>query len=474
MCLVGYFDIAVAQEDQTNTGNQPTAPPTTAVVTPSGAYTTTASAQAYGGGGAQTTTQAPLEPPIGPPTGRPLSAPGPGNFPVGQWLLSPLLSVYGFYDTNVHQSPTVPLSGPGVQIHPSIRAEYNSGIYDTQVYANIDSRVYPTLNYLNNTFDRQAGISQSYSPLPDLTFIGQGDYQHLTNAAVIQSSLPTPIANNPGSGTPQNAADVLANQQTIVNPNDNYTLTGTIFKEFNRAFVKLGGLLSSTIFENDNAQSYNRKTYDGSAGFWLTQRFYAYADGVQSFTDPQSGPASNYFRARGGIGSDMIGLFQGSVYYGQQGSEVNTAGDAGGDIYGGVISYFPTNQWNMSFLVDRVRNISNITLATAPQALGGLGLTTVGVSPAQSTEITALTYKTNVVLSEQTSAFLVASATQISFINGPPMPAEYSWFASFGIRHKINDTLTLSFDYTYTRFMSETPDTSFVRNFVSIGTTARF
>ncbi len=126
----------------------------------------------------------------------------------------------------------------------------------------------------------------------------------------------------------------------------------------------------------------------------MTPQFYAFADGIQSFTNPEVGLASNSFRARGGIGSGQIGLFQGFVYYGQQGSEVNSGGKAGGDIYGGAISYFPTSDWNMSFGVDRLRNISDIT-AGSPLGLGGLSYVPVGVSPTQSLQITSLTFKSN-------------------------------------------------------------------------------
>jgi hypothetical protein len=415
-------------------------------------------------------TQGPFEPP--------LQSPQPGALPtradtlsLDQWLLSPTLGVYSLFDTNVHSSPTLPLSGPGFHFHPALSAEYNTGLYDTQLYGNIDSTVYPTLDYHNNTFNKNAGAIERYSPLPDLTFTMQGDYAHNTNANVLLNSLPTPVV-APGSPQPQGAAAVVATQQTVVNPNDVYTAQATVYKELNRAFIRLNTSVTSTIFEETPTQNLNQKTYDGSGGFWFTPQLYAYGDGIQTFSNPEVGTPSNFFRARGGIGSDQIGLFQGSIYYGQQGSEVNSGGKAGGDIYGGIVSYFPTAVWNMSLSVDRQRNVSDITVETG-LGLGGLGLAAAGVSPSSSIQSTALAFKTNYTISEQTSAYFVLSDTLIDFIHGPPL-RENSWLADVGISHQLRHDLRLTFDYSYTRFMSPTPLTSFTRNLVTLGANYNF
>ena len=86
----------------------------------------------------------------------------------GQWLISGAVGVSTFYDLNIYQSTTPPiLHGPGFDIKPSLLADYNTGIYETSIYGNIDSTIYPTLDLSNDTFNRQAGILQKYSPLPD-------------------------------------------------------------------------------------------------------------------------------------------------------------------------------------------------------------------------------------------------------------------------------------------------------------------
>ncbi len=140
------------------------------------------------------------------------------------------------------------------------------------------------------------------------------------------------------------------------------------------------------------------------------------------------------------------------------------AGQAGGDIYGGAISYFPIEPWNMTFSVDRLRNVANITVATSQAlsgafgalpsgATGGLGLSGVGISTNTSAQITTLAYRTNYTFSPQTSAFGVVSVTPIAYLGTSRV--DYSWNASVGIRHQLQDNLTLTFNYNYTRYEFE-------------------
>jgi hypothetical protein len=389
------------------------------------------------------------------------------------------LGLYTLYDTNVHSNVTNPLSGPGFHIHPSLLADFNTGIFDTSLYGNIDSVIYPTLDSSNDTFDRQAGFIQKYSPLPDLVFSAQGEYTHATNANVIAtttspsvSSSSTPIT-SPASPALLGAAGVTASQQTVVDPNDTYTGTFSVYKEFNRAFMKLGASIAETNYEMaPTIQNYGLKTYNGSGGYWFTPLLYAFGNGSQSFETPALGSAASFYQARGGIGSDKISFFQGSIYYGEQGTEVaDGGGTAGGNLYGGIISYFPTDPWNMSFAVDRNRNISDIT-STTNLAQGGLGLVGAGISASESTQATAFTFRSNYQFSEQTLVFGVVSDTLIDFI-GQPFVAS-SWLASMGIRHQLRQNLSLSFDYQYIRYISNQPLTSFTRNVVSFGAVYSF
>jgi hypothetical protein len=472
LCFLGHFEPAAAQ-----------APPIqqNPITLPVGPSASVSQAQAPINGvtpsAAQTppVPQAPTAPPLYPPEVGQLPS-GAGSLSFGQWLLSPALGFYTLYDSNLYSNPA-PLSGPGIHIHPSLLAVFDTGIFTTSLYGSIDSTVYPTLNSENNTFNRQAGFIQNYAPLRDLTLKVQGDYTHSTDALAITNSLPNQLTSPATPGLP-GAAGVAAAQETFVNPNDTFTGTATVYKEINRGFMKLSGSFADTQYEGSPAPgqflpNFDRESYYGSGGYWLTPLFYAYTDGIQAFTNPVVGPDSNSSRARAGIGSAPIGLFRGSVYAGWQGSEVAGGGTAGGNIYGGIISYIPTLFWNVDFSVDRLLNVSNITL-TSPQAqsLGGLQYASVGIPLQDSAQITSFTLSSNYVLSPQTSIFGVLNYTQIAFIGMPRV--DDSWLATLGIRHRLTSNLTLSLDYQYTSYISPEPFTSFTRSLASVGAVYNF
>jgi len=415
------------------------------------------------------TVAGPSAPPLTPPVDAPLPT-GIGMTSIGPFLLSPSLDTYTFYDSNVHGSPTTPLSGPGFHIHPSILADWNTGIHDTKFYGNIDSEIYPTLDYLNNTFNKQAGVIETYSPLRDLTITTQANYAHNTLANVLTNSIPSPITSS-ANPLPAGAAGLVAVQQTVVNPNDVYTATANISKLLNRAFVNFGGTFVRTEYDNTPSQNLDTGTYYGSGGVWLTPQFYGFADALDANSVPATGSIANSYRARGGIGSAQIWLFQGSVYYGHQGTAVDGDGSAGGDIYGGQLTYYATPLWNMSVNVDRQRNRSDISASTN-LGLGGLPLSGIGITTSSSVQVTSIAYKTNYKLTEQATLYGVVSDNRIAYFDSSRV--DNSWLASAGISYQLRDNLSLSLDYQYTRYLSPEPDTSLTRNLVSLGAHYRF
>ncbi len=187
-----------------------------------------------------------FEPPLNPPEVRQLPN-GAGTLSLGEWLLYPTLNFHTIYDTKIYSSPTCPISTAGVNFNPTILAQYDTGIHTTSIYGNINSNVYPFINYMNDTFDRQAGFVEKYEAMRDLIFTVQGNYSHATNANVFTQALPGTIISPVNPALP-GAAGVVAVQQTAVNPNDTFTGTGTIYKQFNRAFLTLTGSLSSTEY----------------------------------------------------------------------------------------------------------------------------------------------------------------------------------------------------------------------------------
>lgn len=412
---------------------------------------------------------APSEPPTSPPVYTPLPT-GQGIASIGPFLLSPTLDLSTFYNSNLYSSPVNPLAGPGFRIRPGFLADWDTGIHDLKLYGNIDSEIYPTLNSANNTFNRQAGVVDTYSPLPDLTFSAQGDYTHSSLAAVVASSLPSPIA-SPAAPAPVGAAGIVALQQLAVNPNDTFTATFTAAKQFTHAFVNVGTTLLRTQYQNTPTQDFDQGAYYGSGGAWITPQFFVFADGIDANSVPAVGLIANSYRARAGIGSAQIGLFQGSVYYGSQGTSLDGDGKAGGDIYGAVLSFYPTAQWNMSVEFDELLNRSDIS-ATSQFALGGLTLAATAVPTSSSVRSTNISYRTNYTLSPQTSLYAVVSDDRISYLSMPRL--DDAWFAAAGVMYHATDHLSLSFDYQYSRLISTQPNTSFTQNLVSLGAHYRY
>ena len=160
--------------------------------------------------------------------------------------------------------------------------------------------------------------------MPDLLFTAQGNYTHSTNATVLlnsttpaATSIPSPII-SPANPALPGAAGVVANAQTVVDPNDSYTATASVYKEFNRAYAIFGGSISDTTFETTPSSNYNLAAYYGAGGIWFSPLLYAFANGAQSFYAPAVGLSSASYFSKSGIGSDRIGFFQGSIYAGEQ------------------------------------------------------------------------------------------------------------------------------------------------------------
>jgi putative beta-barrel porin BBP2 len=418
--------------------------------------------------------QSPTPPPVSPPTLRSLPD-GTDTLALGNWLLYPTLGVYTLYDTNLYSSATAPVKGTGFNIHPSILAIDDKGIWQTSVYGNIDSKIYPFIDSTNDTFDRQAGFIERYEAMRDLTFTVQGDYLHRTNAYVFIPSIPGPVVSPATPPTP-GSASVAAQQETNINPNDTFTGTGTIYKEFNRAFVSVIGNVSQTNYQNTNlVTDFTTESYNGNGGVWITPQVYAYARGSQSFQEPAVGLRSNSFSTAAGLGTAQIGFFSGSVYYGQQGAEVENSGTAGGAIYGGVLTYFPSDVWKISLSADQLTNISNIVVGASfgnPQGLSGLPLSASPVPIQDSVHSTSTSIRTDYQFSEQTSFFGVLGYTRVNYLTMPQL--DNSWVASIGIRHNLSKKLTLTFDYQYTKFQANVPSTSFVRDYTALGAIYKF
>ncbi len=432
------------------------------------------------------------EPPLTIPATGPLPGPADG-IPIGDWLLFPSTRTYSLYSDNLFQSSTAPISALGFGTSPSLTAQWTNGIHTTTLYGNIDRQVYPTDNEIN-TFDREATATQRYSPLPDLTFTALGDYTHKTIASSLTNSIPSAIApptataivlpngntelpnGNIVSPTGQIVGQVnpalTANGTSLINPYDQFTGTFSVNKIFNHGILTLSSSTARTDYTNPGTPGFTTGSFGENAAFWLGPVFYAYSNGSFARTsDASPNPNSNAYRVVGGIGTRQFGLFRASLYFGHQGSEVQGSGTAGGDVYGGAISYYPTPAWTITTAIDETINISSETSAST-QALTVPVPIPLQIPLSASTRITATSLQTTYTISQQWRTSGNLSYTRIEYIDSPRL--DNAWSTDATLSYDIWRNMTLAWEYQYANILSNAPLTSSKRNYVIMSATYKF
>lgn len=432
------------------------------------------------------------EPPLTVPSTGPL--PGPADaIPLAGWLLFPSIRTYTLYSDNIFQSPTAPISALGFGTSPSLTAQWTNGIHTTTLYGNIDRQIYPTDNAIN-TFDRQATATQRYSPLPDLTFTALGDYTHKTIQSSLTNSIPSAIATP--TATPTLLPDgntqlpngtivsptgqivgqvnpaLTANGTSAINPFDQFTGTASVNKIFNHGAITLSGTLARTDYTNPGTPGFTTKSLSENGAVWLGPVFYAYSNGSFAQTsDTAPNPNSNAYRVVGGIGTRQLGLLRGSLYFGHQGSEVQASGTAGGNVYGGAISYYPTLAWTITAAIDETINVSSETSAST-QALTVPVPIPLQIPLSASTRITATSLQTTYAISRQWRTAGNFSYTRVEYINSSRL--DNAWLADATLSYDIWRNMTLGWEYQYASIISNAPFTSSKRNYITMSATYKF
>ena len=437
-------------------------------------------------------------PPLDVPLNRP-AARDPSAITVEGWQLYPTLKTYSLWSDNLFLSPTAPLTGAGFGVTPSLAAVWSNGIHTTTLYGNLDRQVYPTQNEIN-TLDGRAGFTQRYEAMRDLIFTVNGDYNHKTWSTGLQSSIQLPAA-APTTTVLPNGNTVLpngtilspsgqpigqVNQPTgsflplVVNPNDQYTGTFSVDKIFNRGVLSLGGAVIRTDYENQTiVKNTASRTFTEHAGAWLGPLFYAYSDGsIGTVVTEATSTSTTSYRVIGGIGTRQFSLYRGSVYFGHQGSQIDTTTGgpqnnttAGGDVYGASISYYPITQLTFVGTVDRTINISsqasvtNLAL-TLPTFAG------VQVPLTASTRVTSASVGANYEITPQWFANALVGYTRINYIGSSRV--DNSWVLDASLRYDIWRNMSLNWEYRCRSVLSNAPLISATSNYVTMGATYRF
>jgi hypothetical protein len=434
------------------------------------------------------------EPPTNIPGGG-IPAAGTTAIPFNTWLLYPSVDFTSQYSNNYFLSSTAKIPGWSFGLTPQLTAEWSNGIHTTTLFGTFTHDQYPTQNEVNSN-DEQMTLTQRYSPLRDLNFTFLGDYTHRTIAPSLTNAIPSSTVSTASSVLP-NGNTVLPNGNivspsgqvvgqvgstanagalAVVNPYDAYTATGSVQKLFNDGIVTLS---SSVLRQNYDEQAsatrdFTATTFREDASFWLGPLFYAYSNGafaIDQNTFPN--PNLNAYRIVGGIGTRQLGaLFRASLYVGYQGTQPTGSPQAGGIVYGGALYYYPTRLWTISANADETINLAPAGASPSTQAINLPLSTPLQISTSSSTQITTSTLRSDFLLTPQWTASDTVGYTNTVFLGTPSW--EDAWFAIASLRYDIWRDLALTWQYQYTGIVSNLPQTSTTRNFISMSASYKF
>jgi Putative beta-barrel porin 2 len=440
------------------------------------------------------------EPPTTIPAGGPLPF-DPNAIPFNSWLLYPSVNFLAENSNNYFITPQSKLSGWAFGVDPSMTAEWSNGIHTTTLYGNFQQLQYPPDNQapLESNIAAPSGEAtwtQQYAPLRDLNFTVVGDYVHQTLSPGLTSSIPNPtqftgttvlpngdivlpngtIVSPTGQVVGQAGSTPSVGPTAFVNPYDQYTGSARVQKIFNGGIVTLGTSLQQVDYEHAQPQQsspdYINKTFTEDASFWLGPVFYAYTDGSFNIrTTGQMGDSTAY-RIVGGLGTRQFGLFRTSAYFGYQGSGASTPDTAGGDVYGAVLSYYPTTPWTISANVDESINHAPSNAPPSTQAIGIPGITPLQISLSSSTKITSTSLHSSYIINPQWTVNGLFAYVHVDNIGSPIW--QDSWVGDASVSYNIWRDLTLALEYQYSSIVSNAPLTNANRNLITMSATYKF
>lgn len=432
------------------------------------------------------------EPPLTVPVGGP-PALDPSAIAFDGWQLYPALDFIAENSSNYFLSSQMKVAGWAFGVSPSVTAEWSNGIYTTTLFGTFEHLQYPTDNSVNTEY-AEATFTQRYAPLRDLTFTFLGDYTHQTIASSLTSAIPSPIATTATSVLPngntvlpngtivsptgqfvgQSSSLPTASGFALVNPYDQFTGTAKVEKIFSDGILTLGASVLRLNYEEQASEpeDFTATTFTEDGAFWLGPVFYAYSDGSFTMRDNTNpNPDSTAYRVVGGIGTRQFGQFRASLYFGYQGSQASGSGSAGGEVYGGSLTYYPTPDWTIRASVDETTNISSQT-SPSTQALNLPVPTPVQIPVSSSTNITAITLRPEYRIAPQWTVSGLFGYTQVEYPGSPFW--DNAWLADATLRYDIWRNLTLTLEYQYASIVSNAPMSTANRNLIVMHASYKF
>lgn len=387
---------------------------------------------------------------------------GPVPLAVGGWLFSPTLFAGAIYNNNVNQTEAGKVSSWGERITPGFTASLDNGIHQTSLYGLADIQNYSSSGVEHKTtFDAKAGITQTYLPQRDLTFVFNGDFTRQADVfgATTFASPNTPLT---GYTSAPVAPTTVAPQVDPVRYNQ-YSGAGAVKKEFGRVFVALSGSVVATQYDSAKGVTVSRDgaiyTVAERTGFNLTPQLYAFVDpsvSWQRFSD--STRNSQGYRVTGGVGTAAQGLWMGEVYGGYQAQKNDIVGTYTSGVYGLRVGYSPTRMWDLRATLDE-------TLGASTIATGG----TTGVASRITTALLGVGYRG---LPRGWSTSARFGYVRTSFIGS--VRRDDGWLAGANVGYEIWRNLGVTLDYQYKSVNSNIAGQSFNQSLVSLGATYKY
>ena len=446
--------------------------------------------------------RAQAEPPTTIPAGGPPGS-DPNAIAFESWLLYPSVNFLAENSNNYFISSQSKLSGLAFGVDPALTAIWSNGIHTTTLYGSFQQLQYPPdvvpQESKINAISGEGTWTQQYAPLRDLNFTFAADYTHQTLQAGLTSAIPslTPFTGfiilpngdiqepngtiiNPATGqvVGQAGSSASASPTSFFNPYDTFTGTAKVQKLFSDGIVDLSASFGRTVYENEGTGSadYTNKTFSGDGAFWLGPVFYAYSNGQFNIrdTDPNSIPGNNgtAYRLIGGIGTRQFGLFRASAYFGHQGSATSGSPSSGGNVFGGALAYYPTLAWTISATVDETINLSPSGAPASNQAIGIGGITPLQISTSGSTQTTSTALNVSYAMDQQWNSTGTFGFVHIENIGSPIW--QNSYVADGRLSYTIWRNLTLTWEYQYSGIVSNAPQSSPVRNLITMSAAYKF
>jgi hypothetical protein len=328
-----------------------------------------------------------------------------------------------------------------------------------------------------------------------------GDYTHQTISSALTNSLPTSVNPSPAAPTLLPSGNILLpngnivtptgqivgninpalafNGTNVVDPYNQYTASAAVTKIFNGGILTLGSSFATTDYQQLQGTgpsaftSFTTESFNENSSFAIGPLFYVYSNGDFSLRNENASmnPNSNAYEVKGGIGTRQFGLFRSSAYFGYQGSEQEGSGTAGGTLYGGSVSYFPTYVWTIIARVDHTNNISSETTVST-QALTLPTSSPVQIPVSSASRITTPSLQTTYQITPLWTVLGNFSYTHIENIGSPILTN--AWLASATLSYEIWRNMSLSAQYQFTDVVSNAPGQSAMRSMVTVATDYRF